>query len=101
MKRLLMVLSVALVLAASSPPHAVHAQNELLGGVGDIVSGALSIPYGVLAGTLNGPPLIGTVSGALMGALNTVSLTTRGVLRLVGVAIPLAARLAPLLPIFL
>lgn len=101
MRRVLVLLGVVFVLAISGPIEGVHAQDNLMGGIGDIVSGALSLPAGVLAGTLNGPPVIGTISGAVFGALNTVSLTTRGVLRLVGVAIPLAASLAPLLPVFL
>ena len=88
-----------LVVAARAP--AARADDGLLGGVADIVTGALSIPAGAIAGTLTGPPILGTVTGALLGALNTLSLTTRGVLRLAGVAIPLVARLAPLLPIFL
>jgi len=101
MKRLLMTLGIAMILTGSPLGQTAHAQNELLGGVADIVSGALSLPAGVLAGTLGGPPVIGTISGAVFGALNTISLTLRGALRLVGVAIPVAASLAPLLPIFL
>jgi len=101
MKRLLVILGVAMVLIGSPFDQTAHAQNELLGGIGDIISGALSLPAGVLAGTVGGPPIIGTVSGAVFGALNTISLTLRGVLRLAGVAIPVAASLAPLLPIFL
>jgi hypothetical protein len=89
-----------MALVSVSAPAA-HAENNLLGGIGDLINGALSIPVGVLAGTMSGPPVIGTVRGAVFGTLNAVSLTTRGALRLVGVVIPLAARLAPLLPIFL
>lgn len=90
---------VGLVVATRAP--AARADDDLLGGVADIVNGALSIPAGAIAGTLSGPPILGTVTGTLLGALNTLSLATRGVLRLVGVAIPIASHLAPLLPIFL
>ena len=75
--------------------------NELFGGIGDLVNGVLAIPAGVLGGTLNGPPIIGTIGGALRGALATLGYTARGALRLMGVAIPLAAKAAPLIPIFL
>ncbi|MBI4323102.1 MAG: hypothetical protein HY596_02370 [Candidatus Omnitrophica bacterium] len=88
-----------LVMAARVP--AAGADDGLLGGVADIVTGALSIPAGAIAGTLNGPPILGTVTGTLLGALNTLSLTSRGVLRLAGAVVPLVARLAPLLPVFL
>ena len=98
-----LIVGLCAVLLVVGPPIApASAQaNELIGGVGDIIGGALSIPIGVLAGTLNGPPILGTVGGALAGMLNTLSLTTRGVLRLLGVAIPIAGRLVPLLPVFL
>lgn len=92
-----------LLLVAGPPMASVSAddENDLIGGIGDIVGGALSIPMGVLAGTISGPPILGTVSGALAGTLNTLTQTTRGVLRLLGVAIPIVERLAPFLPIFL
>ena len=92
--------ALALVLASGVAAPRSEA-NELIGGIGDIINGVLSIPAGVLGGTLSGPPILGTVGGALFGALNTVSLATRGVFRLLGVAIPLAAKVAPLLPVFL
>lgn len=87
--------------ALMGSPHVVHAQNDLMGGVGDIVGGALSLPYGLVAGTLGGPPILGTINGALRGALNTISLTTRGIFRLLGVALPLAGKAATIVPIFL
>ena len=93
------MLACALALAISAQPA--RAENNLVGGISDIIGGALSIPLGAIAGTLSGPPIIGTVGGALAGAANTLSLTARGVLRLVGVAIPTAAQLAPLIPLFL
>ena len=86
-----------LLLAAPQPARA----NELVGAVGDVVGGALAIPMGILGGTLRGPFILGTVAGALRGTMGAIGLTTRGALRLVGVAIPLAARLAPLIPVFL
>lgn len=67
----------------------------------DIVGGVFAIPMGVLGGTFGGPPIIGTIGGALRGTLQAVGLTTRGAFKLVGVAVPLAAKVAPLIPLFL
>lgn len=75
--------------------------GEFVSAVGDLVAGVLSVPVGVLAGTVNGPPIIGTVGGALQGAASTVGYTLRGALRLIGVAIPAAASVAPYIPVFL
>ena len=87
----------SLLLIAS--PSVCHA--SLTGGVMDLVGGVFAIPMGILRGTFGGPPIIGTIGGALQGALQTVALTTRGAFELVGVAIPLAAKVAPLIPLFL
>lgn len=100
-RRVLLVVGMVAAWLVAAPIPSAHADNDLIGGIGDIISGALSIPAGILSGTLSGPPVIGTVGGAVFGALNTVSLATRGVLRLVGVAIPIAASAAPYLPLFL
>ena len=94
------VAGIICALLVSAPAQPAHA-NELIGAVGDVIGGALSIPMGILGGTLRGPFILGTLGGAVLGTLNAVSLTTRGALRLTGVALPIAARLAPLIPIFL
>lgn len=99
--RRLAVAALALVLAVGPLPGTARADNNLIGGIADIVGGALSLPVGILQGTMSGPPILGTLGGAVGGALNTISLTTRGVFRLIGVAIPLAAKIAPLIPLFL
>lgn len=88
----------ALVLLGSPQPARA---NELMGAVGDVVGGALAIPMGILGGTIRGPFILGTLGGALRGTFNAIGLTTRGALRLTGVALPFAARLAPLIPVFL
>ena len=95
----LFLISGLFCLGVSAAPA--HADNDLIGGLTDVVQGALAIPMGTLAGTFGGPPIIGTIGGALQGALNTIGYTTRGLLRLVGVAVPTAASLAPLIPLFL
>lgn len=90
----------AVVMAGPAP--AAHADTGgLFGGLADIISGAFALPLDTLAGTLSGPPIIGTVGGLLHGAVQTVALALRGTFKLIGVAIPLAARAAPLIPVFL
>ena len=98
--RWLAIAMMGLALTAGLPARTASA-NGLVEGVGDIVMGALSLPMGILGGTLNGPPILGTVQGVLSGSFNTLAYATRGTLRLAGVAIPTAAQLAPLIPLFL
>ncbi len=93
-----MVMVVAL---AANPPPTQASIGDLVGGVGDVISGALAIPIETLSGTMQGPFLLGTIGGILRGALRTVGYATRGALRIVGAAIPLAAQAAPLIPLFL
>ena len=85
------------------PAQAVRADEVggIMAAFSDIFSGVMAIPMGIIGGTFGGPPIIGTVGGAMMGAVNTLSYTLRGVLRLVGVAIPLATKAAPYLPLLL
>ena len=90
-----MVASVLLVVA----PATCYA--SLTGGIINLVRGVFAIPMGIFSGTFGGPPILGTVGGALQGTLQAVALTARGALELVGVAIPLAAKVAPLIPLFL
>jgi len=70
-------------------------------GVGYLASSIFEIPRATLAGTFGGPPIIGTVFGLVGGAFNTVGLLTKGAIEVVGSAIPLATKLAPLIPLFL
>ena len=93
--RAFLLLSLLIVVA----PATCHA--SLTGGIMDLVGGVFAIPMGILQGTFGGPPIIGTIGGALQGTLQAVALTTRGALELVGVALPLAAKIAPLIPLFL
>ncbi len=99
--RIVIVLSLIVTMVMIPPIRAAYADNDLVGGVGDIVTGVLAIPFDVLAGTFNGPPVIGTIGGALHGTIYALSSVTRGLLRLIGVAIPIAEKVAPLIPIFL
>lgn len=94
-------LSLAVALIVGPAAQQAHAENDLIGGIGDILNGVFALPLDTLAGTLSGPPIIGTVGGVLHGAVRTIGSTLRGVFRLIGVAIPIAEKLAPLIPVFL
>jgi len=65
-----------------------------------VVGGVLEIPRSTLAGTFSGPPIIGTLVGALSGAVNGVMMVATGAIETVVSAIPLAEKLAPLIPVF-
>lgn len=73
------------------------AQAGLIEGLGKIVSGVFEVPASIVAGTLGGPPIIGTVVGAVAGTLNGAKLITFGALETVVSAIPLALKLLPFL----
>jgi len=91
----------ALAACVLVPAREARADDDLFGGIGDIVGGVFAIPVDTLVGTFTGPPIVGTVMGALHGTVRTLSETTRGVFRLLGVGIPLALRAAPYVFFFL
>ena len=95
-----LALGAVLVVAPPNPPA--HAfLGALFAGISDLIQGVFALPVHILAGTMSGPPIIGTVGGVLTGAMQTVTSTTRGVFRLLTVAIPIAAKAAPYLPFVL
>ena len=73
------------------------ASADLVRGVEYIVAGVFEVPRATLAGTFGGFPIVGTVFGFLGGTLRGLAMVTRGTLEL----IPVAAQLAPLIPVFL
>ncbi len=101
MKRRLVILGMLVVLVMGAPIPKASADNDLIGGIGDVLAGATALPMSIIEGTLSGPPILGTLSGALLGTARTLGFATRGLLRLAGVALPLALRLAPYVPVFL
>ncbi len=60
----------------------------------------MAIPTSTLAGTFSGPPILGTLVGALSGTLNGVGMVVGGAVETIISAIPLAGKLAPYIPIF-
>jgi len=72
------------------PAHA-----NILHGLGNIIGGVLQIPIQILAGTFSGPPVIGTIGGALSGAVQGVGMVLGGTLELAGDGFELAKAAAP------
>jgi len=73
------------------------ASADLGSGLAYILGGIFEVPRATLAGTFGGFPILGTVFGALSGVLRGAAMVVRGTLELV----PVAAKLAPLIPVFL
>ena len=84
------LVGVAVLLLAPPSAHA-----DIIRGLTKIVAGVLTVPVSVLAGTFNGPPIIGTLAGAFSGTINGVGSVLSGVLDVASSAIPLAKAVAP------
>ena len=74
---------------------AAPAQADLVRGIEEVVSGILTLPLSTIAGTFSGPPILGTLSGAVTGLLGGVGLVTHGVLELVVSGVSVAKTVAP------
>jgi hypothetical protein len=72
--------------------------GDLVGGLGQLLTGVFAIPVEAIQGTLSGPPILGTIGGILSGAVHTVGSTLGGVLQVAKSIVPIAASLAPFLP---
>lgn len=78
------------------------AHADFFVGLQKIIAGIFAVPLQTLAGTFNGPPLLGTLGGALSGAFNGIGLVLNGTLEVAASAVPIAKTVAPyLIPIFL
>ena len=66
-----------------------------------VVGGVLEVPKDAIVGTFSGPPLIGTAVGAVVGVLRGTAMVASGALETVISAIPIAAKAAPWIPVFL
>ena len=71
------------------------AEAGIVRGVQRIVAGAFALPLNIIQGTFSGPPVVGTLMGAVNGTFQTVSLVTGGAFEMVAGAIPLAKAAAP------
>lgn len=77
------------------------AEAGIVRGVQGLLMGVLQIPLQTLAGTFNGPPVIGTALGALNGAMRTVGMVTSGAVELAASGLGIAKSVAPFLLPFL
>jgi len=76
---------------------ATPAEASLFGGIAKVITGVLSLPLSILAGTVNGPPIIGTLAGAVNGTVQGVGLVLSGAVDLLQAAVPIAKAAAPFL----
>ena len=76
------------------------AHANMLGGLMRMVAGIFEVPRSTLAGTFGGPPIIGTVVGALNGTLRGLSMVAGGALETGVSSLRSAAKLVPFIPVF-
>lgn len=96
-RRLLFCTSLTFCLVIGAAP----AQADLIRGLGKIVAGVFAIPVGALAGTMSGPPILGTVLGIASGTIHTIGLVAGGTFEIAASAVPVAKAVAPFLLPFL
>ena len=77
------------------------AEAGIIKGLQEIVVGVLQVPISTIAGTFSGPPVLGTVFGAVNGLLSGVGLVADGALNVAFGAFGLAKTVAPFLLPFL
>ena len=96
--RLGAVLAVLLILVIGPPP----AEANPISGIFKIIGGVLRLPLSTLIGTFSGPPILGTVFGAVNGAIQGLGMVASGALELVSDGVGVAKTVGPyLIPIFL
>ena len=83
--------ALVIVLGWMAPP----AHANVLHGLSSIIGGVFQIPIQILAGTFSGPPVIGTIGGALNGTIQGVGMVLSGTLELAGDGFELAKMAAP------
>ena len=77
--------------AWSAPP----AEANILHGIGSLIGGILQIPIQTLMGTFSGPPILGTLMGAVNGTIQGTGMVLGGALELLGDGFSLAKTAAP------
>ncbi len=74
------------------------ASAGLVSGLMRIVGGVLEIPRSIVAGTLGGPPIVGTLAGVIVGAVRGTGMVAFGAVETAVGTIPLALKALPFLP---
>jgi hypothetical protein len=87
----------AAVLLLWAPP----AEAAVVKGLMQLIGGVLRVPASILAGTVNGPPLVGTLLGAVNGVVGGVGMVASGALELASSGVAVAKMVAPYLLPFL
>lgn len=80
---------------------AASAEADIVRGVQEILSGVLQVPLSTLTGTLSGPPILGTLFGAINGLFRGVGLLAHGTLELASSGVAAAKAVGPYLLPFL
>jgi hypothetical protein len=96
-RRLWFAAGVAAASLLAVPP----ADAAVLRGLTSILSGIFRLPFAVLGGTLNGPPVLGTLMGAVNGIFGSLGLIGSGAAELGMSAVSVAKSAAPFLLPFL
>ena len=89
------ILFAGLVLLA--PP----AEAAIFRGLQELIGGVLQLPVQTLVGTFHGPPVIGTLFGAVNGAVQGIGLLAHGTLEIASSGVGIAKMVAPYLLPFL
>ena len=80
----------------------VSAEADIIRGLGKMIMGVLQVPLSTLAGTFNGPPILGTVFGTINGVVQGIGLVASGAIDLAASGVSIAKTVGPyLIPIFL
>lgn len=77
------------------------AEAAVVRGIQEIIVGLLQVPVSTIVGTFSGPPVVGTVFGAVNGVVRGVGLVTHGALELAASGVSIAKTVAPFLLPFL
>ena len=78
-----------------------RAEAAVVKGILEVLAGVLQLPLQTLAGTFNGPPVLGTVMGAASGLIQGTGLVAHGALELAMSGVSIAKSVAPYLLPFL
>jgi hypothetical protein len=84
-------LGVGLLLIA--PP----AEAAIVRGLQEVIAGVLEVPLSTLVGTFTGPPVLGTVFGAVTGIIHGVGLVAHGALEFAASGVSIAKTVGPYL----
>ena len=91
-RRLLVLVAAACCLTLLAPAPA---EAALFRGIQEVIMGVLQLPISTLVGTFSGPPVIGTLMGAVTGTVSGVGMVAHGAFELLASGVSLAKTVAP------